>query len=97
MLAKASTACPIPSNANARPNAMNSSSRVRRQKRRKNSPHTPKPNATAPERKSYNVMCSVILHLPNETPDHGSDRGERQGNPNKPQVDRRGEDHQVQD
>src|SRR5690348_15665015 len=69
MLASAWMDWPSPSSRKARAKARNSESRVRRQKRRKNSAQAKKPSATAPDRKSYKVEKSRIFDFPDETPD----------------------------
>src|SRR5689334_12103368 len=97
MLASAMIVCPRPSRPKAIPNARNSESRVRFQKRRKNSPQTKKPRATAPDRKSYSVIASLLRHVPDESPDQRGDRRKGEQQPAQPQVDPIGPHHQVQD
>src|SRR4051812_30591208 len=100
MLDSATRACPIPSSPKASANGMNNSSRVLRQKRRKNRPQMTKPNATAPDRKSYRVTASLLPHFPHESPNQRCDRGQRQQEARQSQVEVRPHDevqnqHQI--
>src|SRR3569833_2138076 len=86
----------MPSKVKARLKAMNKLSRVRFQKRRKNSPAMRKPMVIAPARKLSSISA-LLLKVPNESEQKNADGTERQCVAQQAKIDLRREHDHVDD